>query len=154
MPGRRREEQLRARITPTQTQPFFIADLLALASYIVKWLMEGDLLPKEIYVFARVQAYFKTFFAGDRAGDLGKMKSEEMLYFPKEGLLFNHVLTKSLRDGTSNLFSLNATVRMWLSTRTQQLKHTSLYAISRKYQYAKVTCLDPHSASFVWDCGF
>jgi len=35
------------------------------------------------------------------------MKSEEMLYFPnKESLLFNHVLTKSLRDGTSNLFSL------------------------------------------------
>ena len=69
--------------------------------------MEGDLLSKEIYVFARDQAYFKTLlFAGDRAGDLGKMKSEEMLYFPnKDGLLFNHVLTKSLRDGASNLFS-------------------------------------------------
>ena len=42
-----REEQLRARITPTQSHPFFIADLLALASYIVKRLMEDDLLPKE-----------------------------------------------------------------------------------------------------------
>ena len=103
-----REEQLRARITPSQAQPFFIADLLAFASYIVKRLMVGDLLPIDIYVFARNQAYFKTLFlAGDRAGDLGKMKSEEMLNFPnKEGLLFNHVLTKSLKDGTSNLFSL------------------------------------------------
>ena len=37
-----------------------------------------------------------------------KMKTNEMLYFPnKEGLLFNHVLTKSLRDGTSNLFTLH-----------------------------------------------
>ena len=70
--------------------------------------MEGDLLSKEIYVFARDQAYFKSLlFARDRAGDLGKMKSEEMLSFPnKDGLLFNHVLTKSLGDGASNLLSL------------------------------------------------
>ena len=40
-----REEQLRARITPTQAQPFFTVDFLALASYIVKRLMEGDLFP-------------------------------------------------------------------------------------------------------------
>ena len=103
------EEQLRTRITPTQAQPFFIADLFALASYIVNRLMAGNLSSKEMFVFARDQAFFKTlFFAGDRAGDLGKIKTEEMLYFPnKEGLLFNHVLTKSLRDGTSNLFSLS-----------------------------------------------
>lgn len=47
------------------------------------------------------------FFAGDRASDLGKDKTQELLHFPRrEGLLFNHVLTKSPRDGTSNLFSL------------------------------------------------
>ena len=35
------------------------------------------------------------------------MKTEEKLYFSrKEGLLFNHLITKSLSDGTSNLFSL------------------------------------------------
>lgn len=62
---------------------------------------------KKYMISQRDQAYLKTlFFAGDRAGDLGRMKTEEMLYFPnKEGLLFNHVLTKSLRDGTSNLLS-------------------------------------------------
>ena len=70
--------------------------------------MAGYLSSMEIYVFARDQAYFQTlFFAGERAGDLGKIKTEEILYFPNmEGLLFNHVLTKSLRDGTSNIFSL------------------------------------------------
>ena len=96
-----REEQLRARITPTEAQPFFIANFLSLASYIVKQLMAGNLSSKEIDVFARDQANFKTlFFAGDRVGDLGKIKTEEMLYLPnKEGLLFNHVLTKLLRDG-------------------------------------------------------
>ena len=36
----------------------------------------------------------------------------ELLYFPrKKGLLFNHVLTKTLRDGTSNLFSLKSYTR-------------------------------------------
>ena len=44
---------------------------------------------------------------GDRAGDLGRVKTKELLYFPqKEGLLFNYILTKSLRDGTSNLFAI------------------------------------------------
>ena len=35
------------------------------------------------------------------------MKTKEILYFPeKKALLFNHTLTKSLRDGTSNAFAL------------------------------------------------
>ena len=103
-----REEQLRARISPSQAEPFFIADLGALVGYITKRLGERGLLPREIFVFARDQAFFKTlFFAGDRAGDLGLVKTCDILYLPdKAGLLFNHVLTKSLRDGTSNLFSL------------------------------------------------
>ena len=34
------------------------------------------------------------FFGGDRAGDLGGMKTKEILYFPeKKTLLFNHTLT-------------------------------------------------------------
>ena len=38
---------------------------------------------------------------------LEKVKTQELLHFPRrEDLLFNHVLTKGLRDGTSNLFSL------------------------------------------------
>ena len=68
----------------------------------------GTVKVKQIFILSRDQAFFKTlFFAGDRAGDLGKVKTQEILYFPdKLGFLFNHVLTKSLRDGSSNLFSL------------------------------------------------
>ena len=44
--------------------------------------------------------------------DLGRVKTKELLYFPrKEGLLFNHVFTKTLRDGSSNLFSLRRYTR-------------------------------------------
>lgn len=35
------------------------------------------------------------------------MKTKETLYFPqKEGILFNHIFTKTLRDGSNNLFAL------------------------------------------------
>ena len=38
---------------------------------------------------------------------MGRVRTQEMLYFPNnQGLLFNHTLTKSLRDGASNLFGL------------------------------------------------
>ena len=62
----------------------------------------------QLFVLARDQDSFKVqFFGGDRAGDLGRMKTKEILYFPKKkALLFNHTLTKSLRDGTSNVFAL------------------------------------------------
>jgi len=40
----------------------------------------------------RDRAYFKTlFFSGDRPGDLGQVRTNEILRFPNDdGLLFNH----------------------------------------------------------------
>ena len=62
----------------------------------------------QLFIFARDQAFLKVrFFAGDRAGELGIIKNAEILSFPKKNaLLFNHVLTKSLRDGSENVFAL------------------------------------------------
>ena len=61
----------------------------------------------QLFIFARDQAFLKVrFFAGDRAGELGIIKTAEILSFPKKNaLLFNHVLTKSLRDGSENVFA-------------------------------------------------
>ena len=59
-----REEQWRARISPTQAQPFFIAHLLALSAYITKRLIDSYISSKELCTFARDQAYFKTIFCG------------------------------------------------------------------------------------------
>ena len=45
------------------------------------------------------------FFARDRAGDLGRIKTQEILYFPqKEGLLFNHTSTKTRQVGSVEKF--------------------------------------------------
>ena len=103
-----RVEQLESRVLPAQADPFFISDLAAVAAHIGSRITKHDLYSSQLFVLTRDQAFFRTlFFAGDRAGDLGRVKTQELLYFPrKEGLLFNHVLTKTLRDGSSNLFSL------------------------------------------------
>ena len=48
------------------------------------------------------------FNSGDRAGDLGLVKTPEIAHFPDDsGLLFNHIWGKTLRDGSSNLFGMH-----------------------------------------------
>ena len=103
-----REEQLLAGVVPAQAEPLFITDLAAITQEILRRLKDPKSSPIQIYLYARDQAFFKTqFFAGDRAGDLSRTKTKELLYFPgKEGILFNNSLTKSLRDGTANVFAL------------------------------------------------
>lgn len=103
-----REEQLGARSPPSQAQPFFLEDLAVLSEQIVKRLKQKSNTPTLFFIYTRDQAFFKIqFFAGDRAGDLGRTKTMEVLFSPnKDTLLFNHMLTKSLRDGTTNMFAL------------------------------------------------
>ena len=108
-----RIEQLESRVLPSQADPFFISDLAAVAAHIGSSVNKKNVSSSQLFILTRDQAFFKQqFFAGDRAGDLGRVKTQELLYFPrKKGLLFNHVLTKTLRDGTSNLFSLKRYIR-------------------------------------------
>jgi len=83
-------------------------DLTAVTEFICDRPKESGLAPKQIFILARDQAFFKAlFFAGDRAADLGRVKTQEILYFPqRDGILFNHIFTKTLRDGSDNLFAL------------------------------------------------
>ena len=108
-----RIEQLESRVLPFQADPFFISDFAAVAAHIGSRVNKKDVSSSQLFILTRDQVFFKTlFFAGDRAGDLCRVKTQELLYFPrKKGLLFNHVLTKTLRDGTSNLFSLKSYTR-------------------------------------------
>ena len=103
-----REEQLRARTRPSQAEPLFVNDLSAISNVIFKLLSCDSNSKSQLFILARDQAFFKVqFFAGDRAGDLGLIKTAEILSFPeKDALIFNHVLTKSLRDGSENVFAL------------------------------------------------
>lgn len=81
-----------------------------------------------MYIYARDQAFFKIqFFAGDRAGDLVHTRSAELLYSSnRQILLVNHSITKSLRDGSTNMFALT------------RYKNTSLCPVVAFEVYAKM----------------
>ena len=100
-------EQLQARITPKQATPFFVDKLTQLSLHLQR-LLESSTTPIDKFVIARDQAYFKlVFFSGDRPGDLGRVKVPEILRFPNDdGLLFNHIWGKTLRDGDQNVFGV------------------------------------------------
>lgn len=101
-------EQLQARVTPKQATPFFVNKLTQLSSYLEHELQSSKS-PIQRFIIARDQAYLKTaFFSGDRPGDLRQVKVPEILRFPNDdGLLFNHVWGKTLRDGDSNVFGIH-----------------------------------------------
>ena len=98
------EEQLRARVTPKKATPFFV-DKLTQLSLVLKRRLAQSVSPLQSFIIARDQAYFKTvFYSGDRPGDLDQVKVAEILCFPyDDGLLFNHIWRKTLRDGDQNV---------------------------------------------------
>ena len=102
------EEQLRAHIVPKQAVTLFLPKLLLLARILNRKMVGKPVNPSGLFVMARDQAFFKAlFFSGDRRSDLGIVRTEEILRFPQDdGLLFNHVWGKPLRDGASNVFGI------------------------------------------------
>ena len=105
-------EQLQARVTPKQATPFFVDKLTQLCSHLDRKLNDSSN-AIDRFIVARDQAYFKlAFFSGDRPGDLGHVKVPEILRFPNDdGLLFNHVWGKTLRDGDENVFGVRRNVQ-------------------------------------------
>ena len=100
-------EQLQARVTPKQATPFFVDKLTRLAEHLQRSL--GNAKSNiERFIVARDQAYFKAvFFSGDWLGDVGQVKTPEILRFPNDdGFLFNHIWGKTLRDGDQNVFGI------------------------------------------------
>lgn len=99
-------EQLQARVVPRQATPFFIDNLTHFSRHIDRKLQESSQ-PIQRFRIARDQTYFKmAFFSGDWPGDLGHDKVPEMLRFPNDGFLFNHMWGKTLRDGDENVFRI------------------------------------------------
>ena len=102
-----RAEQLQARVTPSQANPFLLSHLERLCKYLHVQLSRSILDAQQTFILARDQAFFKAlFFSGDRASDLANVKSLEILRLPdNSGLLFNYIWSNTLRDGDSNVFA-------------------------------------------------
>ncbi|KAK3753063.1 hypothetical protein QZH41_005511, partial [Actinostola sp. cb2023] len=72
-------KQLQARVTPKQAISFFANKLLLLSRHLDKKLTPLNLPASERFVISREQAYFRAlFYSGDRAGDLGQLKTAEI----------------------------------------------------------------------------
>ena len=101
-------EQLKATITPKQATPFFVEKLAQLSRYIDRCMSVPKATGTQLFIYARDQAYFKAvFFSSDRPRDMGQVKVPEILRFPNDdGLLFNHIWGKTLRDGDFNMFGI------------------------------------------------
>ena len=67
----------------------------------------ANLLAIQIFTYARDQTLFKSlFFVGDRVADLFQLRVSDVLRFlDVSGFLLNHIWTKSLRSGDSNVFA-------------------------------------------------
>ena len=105
-----REEQAKARVTPKQAVSFFFDKFQSLCSYLRRQSLSSGLTPTSRYLYARDLAFFSLdFYSGDRASDLGRVKTKEVLSLPdKEGLLFKHTFGKTLRGNDVHTFAVRA----------------------------------------------
>ena len=98
-------EQLQAKVTPKHATPFFVDKLTQLAEHLQRSLenSKGNI---ERFIVTRDQAYFKTaFFSGDRPGDLGQVKTPEIVRFSNDDSFF-YLIIFGLRDGDQNVFGI------------------------------------------------
>ena len=103
-----REEQAQARVQPRKAVPLFADKLVAIARHILAKLGEADTSPASLYILSRDLSFMSIdFFGGDRASDLGRAKSSEVLFFPDDsGLLVNHTFGKTLRGDSTHSFTV------------------------------------------------
>ena len=94
------EEQAKARVSPRQAVPFFFDKFTKLCAYLRDL---SAVSPLERYIISRDLAFFfLDFYSGDRASDLGRVYTKEVLLLPKDqGLLFHHTFGKTLRGKDS-----------------------------------------------------
>ena len=103
-----REEQGKACVTARQAVPFFFDKFKLLCTYLRQECLARDHTSTSRYLFARDLAFFSVdFYSGDRASDLGRVKTKEILSLPaKEGLLFRHTFGNTLRGSDVHAFAV------------------------------------------------
>ena len=91
-----------------QAVPFFFDKFTKLCSYLCKWTFLPSISPLERYIVSCDLAFFcLDFYSADRASDLGRVYTKEVLLLPeKQGLLVHHKIGKTLRGEDSNIFAV------------------------------------------------
>ena len=101
------KEQSLAHVEVKQAIPMFIDKLTKISHHILSVLNSSGLKSADIFIGLRDRAFFLLqYFAGDRAGDLGRVVAQEVKRLPNnEGLLFKHRVGKTLSNGKANVFA-------------------------------------------------
>ena len=104
-------EQSQARVSPKQATPIFFDKFKKIIYLLRVLLLSKDVLPSERYIYARDLAFFSLdFFSGDRALDLGRIKTIDVLRHPDGmSLLFHQHIGKTLRGKHSRAFAVKQT---------------------------------------------
>ena len=109
-----REEQARAHVIPKQARPIFLSKIKTISAFIDRELGKTDLSLRDRCILYRDQAWLKLqFFAGDRAGDLSVVVSQEVKMLDDDsGFVFQHTFGKTLRGdkGKNNSFVIKRCV--------------------------------------------
>ncbi len=102
------EEQTIARTFPFQAIPIFLDKLKLLCTHLRSMVQTPLIKPSQRYILARDLAFFSVdFFSGDRASDLGRVKSSDILVSADgKGVIVNQVFGKTLRGNGKNVFGL------------------------------------------------
>ena len=103
-------EQRRARVTPHQAPPVFSDLLRFVAATIRKELSSShrSFFPSRFALLRDLAFFLVQWFAGDRAGDLGRTLTREVSRLECGALLFNHTLGKSVRQNDGDLIVIPA----------------------------------------------
>lgn len=103
-----REERALAKVAPKQASLFFFDKLSKLCTYLRGRVFADQVPPTQRYLYARDLAFFcLMFFSGDRASDLGRAFTKEILTLPgDEGFLFNHTFGRTLPGKDTNSFMI------------------------------------------------
>ena len=102
------EEQTIARAFPVQAVPLFTDKLEKLCNHLRSLMLEPSLKPVSLYILARDLAFFTIdFFSGDRASDLGRVKSTDVVRLEDDNcFIFKQVYGKCLRGNRAHVFSI------------------------------------------------
>lgn len=104
-------EQSQARVSPKQATPLFFDKYKKLVYHLRQLLLGNNISPSERYIYALDLAFFSLdFVSGDRASDLGRINTVDVLKHPDgSSLLFHQRVSKTLRGKTSRAFAVKQT---------------------------------------------
>lgn len=104
-------EQSQARVSPKQATPVFFDKYKKLVYHLRQLLLGNNISPSERYIYALDLAFFSLdFVSGDRASDLGRINTVDVLKHPDgSSLLFHQRVSKTLRGKTSRAFAVKQT---------------------------------------------